>query len=179
MIKILYKFHRWAGLTLSVFVIFYSSTGILLNHRKAFDYFIDKQSTAQNVSPTDSSAITSFIDHYKKQINRSDDPKVIRIRQDNTIEFLYGSHGKTTYIINPESGKMEIVKKHSDNPLYFINSLHKAFGTSTFWIVLTDILSGILVLITLSSLVIMRYKTIDFIMVGAGVLLCFMGGYFA
>ena len=177
--QLLYKLHRWGGLFLAFFVLFYCITGILLNHRKSFDYFIDKQSTFQTVEPLDSSPITRFIDHYKKQINRNDDPKVIRLRPDNTIEFLYGSHGKTTYIVDPETGRMETVSKHNSEPFHFLNKLHKAFGTSTGWILFTDLLSLLLIVITSSSLIYLRYKPIDFVMITFGLFLCLLGGFFA
>jgi len=175
----LYKLHRWGGMFLAVFVLFYSSTGIFLNHRQAFGYFTDTVSTFQEVTPADPAAVSAFIDHYKQQIQRRDDPKIIRIREDNRIEFLYGSHGKTTYIIDPVAGRMETVSKHTSNPLYFINSLHKASGTSTFWVIFTDLLAALLIAITIASLVSLRYKALDLFVLVLGLLLCFMGGYFA
>jgi hypothetical protein len=177
--KFLYKLHRWGGLFLAVFVLFYSATGILLNHRQAFGYFIENSSTFQTVTPIDASPVNTFIDHYKKQINRADDPKIIRLRQDGTIEFLYGSHGKTTYIVNPQTGQMETVAKHDREPLQFLNQRHKAVGTSTFWTVLSDGISLLLVVITLSSLLYLRYKLVDFMMIIFGLLFCLLGGFLA
>lgn len=177
--KILYKIHRWGGLFLALYVLFYSITGILLNHRQSFDYFIKKSSTFQAITTLDATPINTFIDHYKKQIQRNDDPKIIRIRPDNTVEFLYGSHGKITYIISPETGQMETVTKHDNEPFNFLNKLHKASGTSSFWIELSDALSLLLILITLSSLAYLRYKPTDFIMIGLGLLFCLLGGFLA
>nr|MBF0223478.1 PepSY-associated TM helix domain-containing protein [Desulfobulbaceae bacterium] len=177
--KFLYKIHRWGGLFIAVFVLFYSLTGILLNHRQSFDFFIEKSSTFHTITPLDATPINTFIDHYKKQINRNDDPKIIRIRQDNAIEFLYGSHGKTTYIITPETGQMETVTKHDSEPFAYFNKLHKASGTSRLWVVLTDAVSLLLIVITLSSLAYLRYKALDFIMIGMGVLFCLLGGFLA
>ncbi len=38
--KLFKNIHRWIGLLLVGFVVFYCFTGILLNHRKGFNYFI-------------------------------------------------------------------------------------------------------------------------------------------
>ena len=176
---VLHKIHRWGGLILAFFILFYSITGILLNHRKAFNYFIIKDSFQQKVLPADISEINKFIDHYKNQINRSDDPKLIRIRNGQTIEFLYGSHGKTTYIIDPISGSMEVIQKQSSLPLFWLNALHKASQTSTLWIIITDFFSVLLIVITLASMIVMRYRPIDFALIATGISILIMGGLFA
>ncbi|NOY13255.1 MAG: hypothetical protein GXP51_06110 [Deltaproteobacteria bacterium] len=111
---LLRKLHRWFGLALAGLILFYCVTGLLLNHRKAFDYFIDKQQTVSRVEQSDTALMRQFIDFYKQQIGRADDPTVIRIRDAQTIEFLYGSHGKTTFIINqPGNGGDEKNRKDS------------------------------------------------------------------
>lgn len=169
------KIHRWGSLLLTSFIIFYCATGILLNHRKFFDYFISKEKTRYEVPVSDIALMKSFIEFYKKQINRTDDPTVIRIRRGKTIEFLYGSHGKTTYIINPERGIMEKIEKSPRQPLYWLNSLHKAFKTNTFWVVLTDIVSMVILVITITGLIILRYRMLDYIMVFGGLLIFIIG----
>lgn len=175
----LHALHRLGGLFLTLFVLFYSFTGILLNHRQAFDYFIDSRSTMSMVEPADPSAVIAFIDHFKQQIQEKETPKIIRIRADNTVEFLYGSHGKITYIINPLTGSMETIHKQDQAPFHFLNKLHKAAGTSLLWAIISDLLSLLLVMITLASLVTMRYRPIDYLILTIGIVLCLAGGLLA
>ena len=173
--RIMRKIHRWGGLLLAAFIIFYCLTGILLNHRKYFNYFISKEKSVYEVPVSDIEMMKSFIDYYKKQIGRTDDPTVIRIREGKTVEFLYGSHGRTTYIINPEKGVMEKIEKSPHQPLYWLNNLHKAFQTGNSWVILTDIVSLFIIVATITGLVVLRYRMFDYIMVFGGVLIFILG----
>jgi len=178
-LRLLRKLHRWFGLFLAALVIFYCITGLLLNHRKAFSYFIDKQQTVSRVEQSDITLMRNFIEVYKKQIGRSDDPTVIRIRDGRTIEFLYGSHGKTTFLIDPEKGEMTTIEKSPRQPWNRLNSLHKVFKTSTLWLIIADCTCIAVLLITLTGLVILRYRPLDWLLViGGGVLLA-VGLYIA
>lgn len=177
--RLLADLHRWGGLVLAAMVIFYCLTGILLNHRAGFDYFTDKEQREVRVPVTDTSLLEAFLDGYKQQINRDDDPKVIRIREDRAIEFLYGSHGKTTYIIHPAEGRMEIVAKKPQQPLTFLNDLHKAVKTGTLWLILADLAAVVIIIITVTGLLVVRYRRIDFVLLGGGVLLLLIGAWLA
>jgi len=173
--RVMRKIHRWGGLLLAAFIIFYCITGILLNHRKFFNYFISRSETVYEVPVSDIEQMKSFIDYYKKQIGRTDDPTVIRIREGDAIEFLYGSHGRTTYIIHPEEGVMEKIEKSPHQPLYWLNNLHKAFKTGTFWVILTDIVSLFIIVATITGMVVLRYRMLDYIMLFGGVLIFMLG----
>lgn len=174
--RVMRKIHRWGGLLLAAFIIFYCVTGILLNHRKFFNYFVSKNKTVYEVPVSDIKIMTSFIDYYKKQIGRTDDPTVIRLREGRTVEFLYGSHGRTTYIIRPEDGVMEKIVKFPNQPLYWLNNLHKAFQTEISWVILTDMVSLFIMVATITGLVVLRYCMLDFIMLFGGVLILILGG---
>ncbi len=166
--RMLIKIHRYCGLITAVIVIFYSITGILLNHRKSFEYFINKERSTHRVPLSDTGEMRSFIDFYKGQVKRSDDPKVIRIKGNETIELLYGSHGKTTYIIKPSEGVMEKVEKMPKQPITLFNNLHKAVKTGKSWIVLSDILSVFIIITVITALFLLRYTVIDYILVVCG-----------
>lgn len=178
-LRLLRKLHRWFGLFLAGLVIFYCVTGILLNHRKAFGYFIDKQQTVSRVEPSDITLMREFIDLYKNQIGRADNPTVIRIRDAGTIEFLYGSHGKTTYIIDPEKGEMTTIEKSPRQPWNRLNSLHKVFKTRTAWLIIADFTCIAILLLTLTGLVILRYRLLDWLLVIGGGVLPAIGFYLA
>ena len=177
--RLLFKLHRWGGLILAAFILFYCVTGILLNHRKAFDYFIVKEHSKSTVEVSDTTGLESFLEKYKAQINRDDDPKVIRIRDDRTIEFLYGSHGKTTYVINPDRGTMEIIAKHPMQPLTWLNDLHKSSKTSSLWIWLTDLVAVVIMGITITGLLVVRYRRLELLLLIGGVVLLVVAGLLA
>ncbi|MDD5758679.1 MAG: PepSY-associated TM helix domain-containing protein [Desulfobulbaceae bacterium] len=176
---ILHTLHRWAGLLTAAFVLFYSVTGLLLNHRQAFSYFQTSQISHQSVPKTSLSAVNSFIDQYRKEIKRDDAPAVIRIKDGKTIELLYGSHGQTTYSIDPVAGSMEVEAKSPSQPLFFLNNLHKAAKTSILWLVLSDLLSIALIVATTTILFAMRYRPLDLSLLLAGLVLCLAGGLLA
>ena len=74
---------------------------------------------------------------------------------------------------------MEVESKHPSQPLYFLNKLHKAAKTSPLWLWLSDALSLILIIATLSILLAMRYRPLDYCLLGLGFALCLTGGLFA
>ena len=178
-IKIWRNLHRWTGLTLVGFVGFYCFTGLILNHRQAFDYFIDKHKVVTAVPVSDPVLLRDFIETYKGQINRSDDPKVIRIRDGKKIEFLYGSHGKTTYVIDPAKGTMETVEKVYRQPWSWLNNVHNAFNTSSLWVVVADAAALGIFFLGLSGLFVFRYKPRDYWLLGGGVVVLVVGLFLA
>jgi len=177
--RIFHTLHRWFGLGLAATVIFYCLTGILLNHRAGFAYFTDKEQREVRVPVTDTAPLDEVLDSYKKQISRTDDPKVIRISEDRSIEFLYGSHGKTTYVIHPAEGRMEIIDKRPQQPLTFLNDLHKAVKTSTLWVILADLAAAVIIGVTVTGLLVVRYRRVDFVLLGGGGLLLIVGAWLA
>jgi hypothetical protein len=70
---------------------------------------------------------------------------------------------------------MEIIHKSPQPGFSWLANLHKAFKTSNTWIYLSDFLSIVLCLATLSILVVMRYRLLDLIFLGLGLILC-LGG---
>ena len=176
---LLHRLHRWGGLLTAAIILFYSLTGILLNHRQAFDYFQSSETTKVSVPTADLTAINGFIDQYRQAIKRSDAPEVIRIKGGKTIELLYGSHGQTTYTIDPVAGTMVVESKRPSQPLYLLNKLHKAAKTSPLWLWLSDALSLFLVVATLSVLLAMRYRPLDYWLLALGLALCLGGGLLA
>ncbi|MGV1098551.1 PepSY-associated TM helix domain-containing protein [Thiovibrio sp. JS02] len=158
--KLLRDLHRWFGLFFAVLLGFYCLTGILLNHRKDFGYFQEETVTSSRVPVTDPARLRALLDGYKAQIDREDDPAVIRIK-DDTIEFLYGSHGATTYVIDPGKGVMEKVEKRQLQPISRLNDLHKAVKTSALWLAVADMAGLGIVFLAVSGLLLYRYRPLD------------------
>jgi hypothetical protein len=166
------RLHRWAGLLL---VGFYSITGIILNHRKSFDYFTTRHQQTFPVEVQQQDELNKFIDSCKQQIGRDDDPSVIRIKDAGIVEFLYGSHGRTTYVIDSAKGVMLQIDKQEQQSWYWLNSLHKSFKTSMLWVLLTDGVALLILFLTLSGLIIFRYARLDFLLLIIGMLVMLFG----
>ncbi len=175
-IRLAHKIHRLGGLLTAAFIIFYCLSGIMLNHRQAFSFFSQRETETRSIKTVNNQAVQDFIGHYQHIIQRPDTPKVIRLRDGGRrLEFLYGFHGKTTYIIDQGTGLMQIIHKRPWPGLSWLANLHKAFKTSHIWIYLSDFLSIVLCLVTLSILLVMRYRLLDLIFLGLGIILC-LGG---
>ena len=145
---------RWHGILAAVVaapLVFYALTGILLNHRRSFGYFQRLERTVRPVDRLNPKPLREFIGFYKAQIGRSDDPAVIRIRDGKTVEFLYGSHGQTTYVIDPVAGTLTTVVKHPVEPWATLNRLHKAYFTRTAWAWVSDALTAVLLAAALTG----------------------------
>jgi hypothetical protein len=170
--RLLRKIHRWGGLLVAAFVLFYALTGILLNHRKAFGYFYRLKIEKTHIAPSDTKKIREFVEHYKSLIKRQDDPTVIKIKGSDTVEFLYGSHGFVRYIIKPEKGEIVRTEKVFIEPLNRLNNvLHKAAKTSNLWVVFSDVFSAVLVISTITGLFIFRYRKVDIFLLVLGVIM--------
>jgi hypothetical protein len=167
--RLLRDLHRWGGLLVATFVLFYALTGILLNHRKAFHYFYRLKTEKARITPADTARIREFVDHYKGLIKRRDDPTVIKIKGSNTVEFLYGSHGFVRYVIRPDRGEIVRTEKVFAEPWNRLNNmLHKAVKTSSLWVGFSDVFSLLLIVSTMTGLFIFRYRRLDILMLFAG-----------
>ncbi|MCI5138244.1 MAG: hypothetical protein D3922_07470 [Candidatus Electrothrix sp. AR1] len=172
------KAHRWAGLFLLGFVLFYSLTGLLLNHRKSFGYFQTRHETVSEIEVIETQrqdALNRVINTYKQQIGRGDDPTVIRLKKGGIIEFLYGSHGRTTYVIDSMKGIMTRIEKKDQQPWYSLNSLHKSYKVSNAWIWLTDCIAVLIIVLALSGLVVFRYTWLEVLLLVFGGLVMVVG----
>ncbi len=169
------KVHRWVGLFLLGFVLFYSLTGLLLNHRKSFGYFQTRHKTVSNIEVQQEDVLNQIIDSYKQQIGRDDDPAVIRLKKKGIIEFLYGSHGRVTYVIDSVQGKMTRIEKKEEQPWHWLNRLHKSYKVASGWIWLTDGIAMLLILLALSGLFIFRYTWLDILLITFGGLVTGIG----
>ncbi len=168
------RIHRWCGLLVAAFLVFYALTGLLLNHRQSFGYFTKTSREVAAMEPLATDGLQELLDMCKKRIGRQDDPKVIRIPDRDTIEFLYGSHGKTTYRLQPATGRIEKSEKEPVEPFDFLNGLHKASGVTDFWLFFTDILSILVLLLTASGLVVQRYTKRDILLLAGSVFFLFL-----
>lgn len=169
------KIHRWLGLLLAAFVLFYCFTGLLLNHRQDFSYFQAEKTEVSKIDVQQQDALQAFIAGCKQQLGREDDPSVIRIKDDGTIEFLYGSHGRTTYTIDPQAGTLTRTDKIDQQPWHWLNRLHQAARISNFWLILADSVVALLCVLLLSGLLLLRLRRQDILLLIAGLALLLLG----
>ncbi|MCI5127233.1 MAG: hypothetical protein D3919_06645 [Candidatus Electrothrix sp. AW5] len=162
------KMHRWTGLFVLGFVFFYCLTGLLLNHRKSFGYFQTRHKTVTEIQVQQQDVLNQIIAAYKQQIGRNDDPTVIRLKKEGVIEFLYGSHGTTTYVIDSMKGVMTRIEKKKQQPWYWLNRLHKSYKVGSRWIWLTDCIAILILVLTLSGLFLFRYTWLDIMLLVFG-----------
>lgn len=144
------RWHRAASAAVVVPALFYVVTGVALNHRRFFGYFQERHTESRPVARRDAAALREFLAFYKGEIGRHDDPAVIRIKGENTVEFLYGSHGQTTYAIDPRQGRLTRTTKVAGEPWTTLNRLHKAVQTPAVWGWISDGL-GLLLLAALGT----------------------------
>ncbi len=176
--NLLRKLHRWGGLLVATFTVFYCITGLALNHRRAFGYFFQRPEEEFSVPETETEPLRRLVEHYKALIGQKKDPTVIKIKDSRVVEFLYGSHGKVRYVIYPEEGRVRRVEKRPLEPWHFMNNvLHKAAGTSKVWVLYSDIFCLCLLGVTGLGLFIFQFRPLDFVLLFLGVfsLFLFMG----
>jgi uncharacterized iron-regulated membrane protein len=169
------KVHRWLGFFLATFLIFYCLTGILLNHRQQLSYFQREESTVSQIVVQKQESLENFLQGYQQQLGRDDAPSVIRIKDDGVIEFLYGSHGRTTYTVDPHAGTLTKTDKIDQQPWYWLNQLHKAAKTTVFWEFFADSIASLLLVLLLSGVLLVRLRRQDIILLVAGLALFLLG----
>ncbi|MEW6426912.1 MAG: PepSY-associated TM helix domain-containing protein [Thermodesulfobacteriota bacterium] len=171
--KLLRTLHRWGGLLLSALAVFYCLTGVLMNHRAALGYFQEKKSEKKTVAVVETAPLTATIGRYVALTGEPKPPGVVKIRDDDTVELLYGSHGAVTYVFPPGTGEMEKIVKTPSEPWYRWNVLHKAAGTGTAWLTLADFTGGALLAVAATGLFLIHWRRGDWLalLLGCGLLL--------
>jgi len=162
------KVHRSVGLFLLGFLLLYSLTGLLLNHRKAFGYFQTRHERAVDIKIQQPDVLSHLMETYRQQIGREDAPTVIRVKEKGIIEFLYGTHGSTTYVIDSLKGNAICIEKKDTQPLYWLNSLHKSYKVAAGWVWLTDGIALLILLLAVSGLIIFHYTWLDILLIALG-----------
>ncbi len=170
--KWLRNLHRWLGLLSLGLLLLYCVTGVLLNHRRAFGYFIDRIRTVRPLeAPVDTSEIATVVARLAARTGEGRPPTVVKITPDGTVSLLYGSHGAVTYTFAPGAPAMERVEKRPRQPWFRLNRFHKVVRTHAAWLVLADFAALCLVFVALTGLFLFRYRRLDRWLLAAGLLL--------
>jgi len=161
--------HRIGGLFVVGFLLLYTFSGLLLNHRKLFNNFLKESEVVLEKPLTDPQLLRSFVERCKAQIGRTDDPVVIIIRDNQTIDFRYDRHGYESFLLNPGANTITAIKKKAREPWHTMKWLHVAYRTTPLWIVISDIIALLLLLTTFSGLLSLRYRHRDIVVVLGGI----------
>ena len=170
--KWLRKLHRWLGLTCFGLLLFYCITGIALNHRRAFGYFLDRVHTSRPlVAPVDTSEISAVIERLAARTGEDRPPTVVKITPDGTVALLYGSHGVVTYTFTPGVAAMERIEKRPRQPWFLLNRFHKVVRTRPAWLLVADATAACLIVVAVTGLFVFRYRRLDWLLLVAGLFL--------
>ena len=161
--------HRISGLFVVGFLLLYTFSGLLLNHRKTFNNFLYESGVVRERPLTDPRLLSSFVEKCKVQIGRNDDPVVIIIRDNKIIDFRYDRHGYESFLLDPGAATITAVKKEAQEPWHAMKWLHVAYRTTPLWVVVSDIIALLILLTTFSGLFSLRYRRWDIMVVLGGI----------
>jgi len=187
--KFLARATRWLHIYLSMFsfviVLFFSITGLTLNHA---DYFQNKsvftdykgKLDTQWVNSTDTLKIKKLeiVEFFRNKYKVKGAVADFRI-DDREISYSYKAPGyEADIFINKEDGSYTLTQT-SQGLMGFINDLHKGRDTGKTWLLIIDISAILLIIISASGLILLFFLKKKRI---AGILVLIIGGvllYFA
>lgn len=161
------RISRWLHIYLSmisfVIVLFFSATGLTLNHA---DYFQSKSTTTELkgnvnaawVSSKDSSKIDklSVVEFFRNQYKVKAAVSDFRI-DESEISISFKSPGyEADAFINRVNGSFQLMIT-SQGFMGFVNDLHKGRDAGKTWLLLIDIAAILMVLISLTGLTLLLF----------------------
>ena len=165
--KTLARISRWLHIYLSmisfVIVLFFSATGLTLNHA---DYFQSKSTTTELkgnvnaawVSSKDSSKIDklSVVEFFRNQYKVKGAVSDFRI-DESEISISFKAPGyEADAFINRANGSFQLMIT-SQGFMGFVNDLHKGRDAGKIWLLLIDIAAILMVLISLTGLMLLLF----------------------
>ena len=166
--------HRWAGLFIIAFLLFYTFSGLLLNHRKFFNNFLKTTETHQEKKIDDPSFLHTFVSRCKTAIGNDREPAIIIIR-DNVIDFRYDRHGSESVLLDPATRTITMVKKEGREPWHSMKWLHVVYQTGPNWVFISDFVAVTILIVSLSGLFCLRYRRPDIYVLLGGILFFLLG----
>ena len=157
--------HRLTGLFTLVFLLFYAFSGVLLNHRKYFNHFMDVTTETKKVA-FDPDLLRDFREQCQAITGRDEEPETIFIKDKDTIEIRYARHDAKLYRILPTRSTLETDTRVYQQPWHGMKWLHVAYQTSPMWVWATDVVGICMIIMGLSALFCFRYRRLDYIAIG-------------
>ncbi len=166
--------HRWTGLFVVGFLLLYTFSGILLNHRFFFNNFLETTATVQERKIEDPSFLRTFLAQCRKTIGNNREPAIIIIR-DDVIDFRYDRYGWESVLLNPATGTVTAVTKKGREPWHGMKWLHVVYRTGPSWVFISDLVATTILVAAVSGLFCFRYRRGDITALLGGVLFFILG----
>ena len=160
--------HLYTSFLAVGFLIFYTFTGILLNHRKWFNNFLNEKHVARRQVFRDPDFLQNFIRECQKNTHDTRKPFMIIIRDGKTIDFRYDRHGTDSWLLDPAKGVVTRVTKTPEEPWHALKWLHVNYRTTRAWVVISDLIALLILLSALSGLFCRRYRRREILLLLAG-----------
>ncbi|MES2004940.1 MAG: PepSY-associated TM helix domain-containing protein [Bacteroidota bacterium] len=182
------KFSRWLHIYLSmisfVIVLFFSVTGITLNH---VDYFQGQTQTTQTkgklpadwVNNTDTNRIAKLnvVEFFRNTHAVKGAVNDFRIEESQVSVAFKGPGYEAVIFIDRKTGEYNFSQSQTGF-VGFMNDLHKGRDTGKVWGWVIDIAAGLMVIISLSGLILLlfikRKRVNGMILLGAGLVLIYL-----
>ena len=153
--------HRISGFIVVGFLLFYTFTGILLNHRKYFNNFLLEKHTPLPGAKMDRQLLQTFVEQCKIATGDDRQPVMIIIRDMKNIDFRYDRHGYNSYLINPGAGTVTRVTKTGREPWHLMKWLHVNYMTTPFWVIFSDLIALLILVNGISGLLCRSWRRQD------------------
>jgi hypothetical protein len=176
------KISRWLHIYMSmisfVIVLFFSATGLTLNHA---DYFQSGATTKESKGKVDSSWVNSndtlkiqklaLVEFFRNKYKVKGAVADFRI-DDHEISFSYKGPGYQADVFVEKADGAYTISETSQGFMGFVNDLHKGRDTGKTWQWFIDISAILMVIISLTGLVLLLYIKKKRL---AGIILAFVG----
>ncbi len=182
------KFSRWLHIYLSMvsftIVLFFSVTGLTLNHA---DYFQGQTQTTQtkgklpvawvNNADTNRVAKLNITEHFRNTFSVKGAVNDFRIDETQISLAFKGPGYEAAIFIDRQTGEYELSQSQTGF-VGFINDLHKGRDTGKVWFWVIDVAAILMVLISLSGLILLlfikRKRISGIILLAVGTLLMYL-----
>lgn len=165
--KLIAKYSRWLHIYLSmisfIIVLFFSITGLTLNHA---DFFQKNTSITQHkgilepswVNATDTLKIKKLdiVEHFRNTYKVKGAVADFRIYE-SEISFTFKSPGYAADVFINRSDASYSLMETNQGLMGFINDLHKGRDTGKAWLWIIDISAILMTVISLSGLILLLY----------------------
>lgn len=182
--KLTARYSRWLHIYLSMFsfviVLFFSVTGITLNHLEWFDETVERESKVNGNIPanwihtTDTSQIKKLeiVELLRKQYGIKGYVSDFMIQEDQCLVSFRGPGYSADAFINRSDGAMQLTELKLGAVAIF-NDLHKGRDSGNAWRWVIDLSAVFLILVSLSGLIMLFFlkkKRVN------GILIALLGG---
>ena len=180
--RVISKYSRWLHIYLSmisfVIVLFFSITGLTLNHA---DYFQRNTSISQEEGTIETSWIDSpdtlkikkleIVEFFRENYKVKGAVKDFRI-YDTDISFTFKAPGYAADIFIDRTNAKYSIMQTNQGLMGFFNDLHKGRDTGTAWLWVIDVSAILMTIISLTGLILLLFIKKKRL---AGIVLVFVG----